>query len=203
MTEALWEDPNGERLLTASGIAEYAGVQPSAVSNWRKRFPNFPRPVGQASSGGDLFRESDVAAWLSERDRMPKQARGAADQLWASAERLRGKSVVGDLVATLATCAILVHLARKRGEVPPSGFRGSADQIAPWMQITTARLSEENPQLADFFSPLRSLDSNDLRLLLDSADEFESSEDLAAAMDDVIDPRRVTASSARLARSLN
>ena len=34
--------------LSASDIADLAGVSPSAVSNWRKRYVDFPAPIDSA-----------------------------------------------------------------------------------------------------------------------------------------------------------
>src|ERR1700691_349137 len=47
-------------------IAELAGVGPSAVANWRKRSPDFPRPVADLKSG-PVFRRQEVRAWLKRR----------------------------------------------------------------------------------------------------------------------------------------
>ena len=55
--------------VSATQVAELAGVGAWAVSNWRKRFPDFPRPVGASPGGGDLFLLSEVEAWLRGRNR--------------------------------------------------------------------------------------------------------------------------------------
>jgi len=47
-------------------VAELAGVSPSAVANWRRRNPDFPRPVATLKSG-PVFRASEVRAWLKRR----------------------------------------------------------------------------------------------------------------------------------------
>src|SRR4051812_2287697 len=62
-------ESDGAELITASEIAEFAGVTQSAVSNWRKRFTNFPQPEGTAETGGDLFSRDAIEAWLEERPR--------------------------------------------------------------------------------------------------------------------------------------
>jgi hypothetical protein len=66
----------GERLIGASEVAQIARVQPSAVSNWRKRYPDFPAPAGTAASGGDLFDLSAVETWLRAHGRVPQGSRG-------------------------------------------------------------------------------------------------------------------------------
>lgn len=51
--------------LTLTDIAKLAGVGVSAVSNWRKRHPDFPQPVSE--SGQELFPAAETARWLSQR----------------------------------------------------------------------------------------------------------------------------------------
>jgi dsDNA-binding SOS-regulon protein len=54
------------KLLGLYEIAEMAGVNPSAVSNWRKRFTDFPAPVAELKSG-PVFQETQVRLWLRKR----------------------------------------------------------------------------------------------------------------------------------------
>jgi predicted DNA-binding transcriptional regulator AlpA len=58
--------------MTAAAIARLVGVGRAAVSNWRRRYPEFPRPVG-GSSTSPTFSRAEVEAWL--------KATGKADQL--------------------------------------------------------------------------------------------------------------------------
>ena len=58
--------------ITAAAIARLAGVGRAAVSNWRRRYPGFPKPVG-GSPTSPTFSRSAVEAWLKET--------GKADQL--------------------------------------------------------------------------------------------------------------------------
>lgn len=44
-------------------IAEFAGVSAAAVSNWRKRFPDFPDPV-ETLRAGPIFDGRQVRRWL-------------------------------------------------------------------------------------------------------------------------------------------
>ena len=53
----VWTSPNKEPVMpdnaaevTAAGIARFAGVGRAAVSNWRRRHSDFPRPVGGSVS---------------------------------------------------------------------------------------------------------------------------------------------------------
>ena len=47
-------------------IASLAEVTPSAVANWRKRFPDFPTPIADLKSG-PVFQGGQVKAWLAKR----------------------------------------------------------------------------------------------------------------------------------------
>jgi len=58
--------------MTAAAIARLAGVGRAAVSNWRRRYPEFPQPVG-GSPTSPTFSRPAVEAWL--------KATGKADQL--------------------------------------------------------------------------------------------------------------------------
>ena len=52
-----------EERVTAAAVARRVGVGRAAVSNWRRRYPDFPRPVG-GGQNSPLFSWPEVAAWL-------------------------------------------------------------------------------------------------------------------------------------------
>ncbi|GAA5199584.1 hypothetical protein GCM10023322_75520 [Rugosimonospora acidiphila] len=54
--------------VTAADIARIAGVGRAAVSNWRRRHPDFPAPVG-GPSNSPTFSLSEVEAWLQANGR--------------------------------------------------------------------------------------------------------------------------------------
>src|ERR1700730_7749543 len=56
--------------VTAAEIARLAGVGRAAVGNWRKRYANFPQPVG-GSTGSPTFRLSEVERWVEANNRKP------------------------------------------------------------------------------------------------------------------------------------
>ncbi len=47
-------------------VAQLAHVSPAAVGNWRVRFEDFPKPVGQLKSG-PVFDEREIREWLRNR----------------------------------------------------------------------------------------------------------------------------------------
>jgi N-6 DNA Methylase len=65
-------DPGEREELTAAAIARLAGVGRAAVSNWRRRYLEFPKPVG-GSLTSPTFDRAEVEAWL--------KITGKADQL--------------------------------------------------------------------------------------------------------------------------
>lgn len=61
-------------LLGIWEVGELAGVSPQAVSNWRVRSGDFPKPVANLHSG-PVFRRKDIILWLEKR-----QARASVAQ---------------------------------------------------------------------------------------------------------------------------
>ena len=84
-------EAQGRELITAAAIARLAGVGRAAVSNWRKRYPEFPKPAG-GSPSSPTFDCAEILTWLKET--------GKADQL-ATAGRTDGGTIrVGAITDT-------------------------------------------------------------------------------------------------------
>src|SRR5260370_37717313 len=89
--------------MTAAAIGRLVGVGRASVSNWRRRYPEFPRPVG-GSSTSPTFDRAEVEAW--------RKATGKADQLATAGQTHTGTQRIsepdrsitdlepGDLLAT-------------------------------------------------------------------------------------------------------
>jgi len=73
-----------ESLIGVYEVAELANVSPSAVANWRKRFPDFPAPLAELKSG-PVYSESKIRRWLQNRAAAdsPELAESFYDQLAA------------------------------------------------------------------------------------------------------------------------
>ncbi|MFB9683955.1 HsdM family class I SAM-dependent methyltransferase [Amycolatopsis plumensis] len=69
--------------VSAADIARLAGVGRAAVSNWRRRYPDFPQPIGGTASS-PLFGLSAVAGWFRARGK--KFELSAGERAW---QRLR------------------------------------------------------------------------------------------------------------------
>jgi type I restriction enzyme M protein len=78
--------PKRPDLMGLSDIARLAGVQRSAVANWRDRHDDFPKPV-PATGHGPVFKREAVLAWL-EANR-PTNLR-LEQWLWDAACQVRG-----------------------------------------------------------------------------------------------------------------
>lgn len=105
-------------LVTGSEIARLAGVTRAAVSNWRRRYDDFPAPAG-GGTGSPLFALSEVQAWL---DRQRKGQDVSEDvQLW---QALRG-AYADDMLGALADAARLLGdpAAKPPGALPPEAVR--------------------------------------------------------------------------------
>lgn len=89
---------SGDALVSAVEIARLAGVGRAAVSNWRRRYPDFPEPVDTGGSA-PAFRLDEVQAWL--RDQGKLRAEHPTDGLWRALES--GDRPLLDVVADIAT----------------------------------------------------------------------------------------------------
>ena len=115
-------EPEGRELITAAAIARLAGVGRAAVSNWRKRYPEFPKPVG-GSPSSPAFDRAEVLNWLKET--------GKADQL-ATAGRTDGGTV---------------RVSSSGMELPDGGFGGTFDAVfaEAWKQVPERSISDLLP----------------------------------------------------------
>lgn len=111
-------------LVTGAEIARLAGVTRAAVSNWRRRYDDFPAPAG-GGVNSPLFDLAEVQVWL---DRQRKgQDVSEQVQLW---QALRG-AYGDDMVGALADVA--QFLADAEGKTPaglPEDAVGLARRLA-------------------------------------------------------------------------
>ncbi|MDQ1029701.1 hypothetical protein QF035_007283 [Streptomyces umbrinus] len=112
--------PSAGPLVTGSEIARLAGVTRAAVSNWRRRYDDFPTPAG-GGANSPLFDLTEVQAWL---DRQRKGQDVSVDvQLW---QELRG--VYGDdMIGGLADVTQLIAEGKAPAELPADVVRLATD----------------------------------------------------------------------------
>jgi SAM-dependent methyltransferase len=82
-------------VLTAADIARLAGVTRGAVSNWRRRHPDFPEPSG-GTDASPAYDRSEVEAWLAARGALPELP--PAERLWRNILEMAGGGNLGDAV---------------------------------------------------------------------------------------------------------
>ncbi|MCZ7374906.1 N-6 DNA methylase [Micromonospora sp. WMMC250] len=119
--------------ITAAEIARLAGVGRAAVSNWRKRHPDFPAPVGGTTASPE-FDLIQVEQWLRAQGKLPELATG--DRLW------RHLAAASDTPAAGLAAVGALLLARQRGS-----RTGHPDaQLAPLMTDIAELADELGPQ---------------------------------------------------------
>lgn len=129
-------------LLSMSQVAELAGFSPAAVSNWRKRFDDFPRPAGESSDGRDLFSLDDIERWLSAHDRLPEEIETARFTFEAS-DALRETASANDVPEIL--CAILalrIAASRDSDDDANRSYEGALDALPPETREAFSLLDE-------------------------------------------------------------
>lgn len=98
---------NNNSLLSPANIAELASVSRPVVSNWRRRYDDFPDPVG-GTDARPLFSREDIITWLTNRNHQINTGNTVA-AIWASVNTLRGQ-LSSDDVETL----VLLLLAARQ-----------------------------------------------------------------------------------------
>ncbi|HZR49083.1 MAG TPA: N-6 DNA methylase [Streptosporangiaceae bacterium] len=147
-------------LVNAADIARLADVGRSAVSNWRRRYTDFPRPAG-GTPAVPLFALTEVEAWLRIQGKLLEVP--LAERAW---QELRARA--GDdlrLAATLADAGELLAASAElgaHGGSPAVAALAVALGPADAFEVLLARLHETQgrgavttpPELADLIVAL-------------------------------------------------
>ncbi|MFF2013502.1 N-6 DNA methylase [Streptomyces sp. NPDC058195] len=125
--------------MTAAGIARLAGVGRAAVSNWRRRHADFPKPVGGTETS-PAFSLSEVEQWLRDQGKLAEVP--LRERVW---QQLAGHPA-GAVPALVHTgCALLLL------RISPSAWRECAavsdERMAGVLSLAFDRL------LAECFGP--------------------------------------------------
>ncbi|MEU3419460.1 N-6 DNA methylase [Streptomyces murinus] len=108
--------------VTAAGIARLAGVGRAAVSNWRRRHADFPKPVGGTETSPS-FALAEVEGWLRKQGKLAEVP--LRERVW---QQLAGHPE-GPLTALVhAGCALL--LIHERSTVWLAASAGSDERLA-------------------------------------------------------------------------
>lgn len=161
-------------LVTGAEIARLVGVTRAAVSNWRRRYDDFPAPGGGAANS-PLFSLVEVQAWL---DRQRKgQEISPEVELWQALRAVYGEQLVAGLAEVAAALAgnpspglpneVMDRVRRlARSEAPvdlvnglterfvDSARRAGSDQVTPERIVRAVRhFAPELPADATVFDP--------------------------------------------------
>lgn len=108
--------------VTAAGIARLAGVGRAAVSNWRRRHDDFPKPVG-GSDTSPTYELSAVERWLREQGKLPSVP--LYERLWQRAD-----SHPAGVPAALRVAGSMLMLLREDPRLAISYSAASDDELA-------------------------------------------------------------------------
>ncbi|WP_205628321.1 N-6 DNA methylase, partial [Streptomyces showdoensis] len=132
--------PDSAAEVTAAGIARLAGVGRAAVSNWRRRHADFPKPVGGTETSPS-FALADVEEWLRTQGKLAEVP--LRERVW----QLVAGHPAGAVTALVhAGCALL--LVRDRRAAWPALAAVPDERLAevlpvPLEEALTERLGAE------------------------------------------------------------
>ncbi|MHA6793165.1 N-6 DNA methylase [Pseudonocardia bannensis] len=115
-----------ESTVNAGDIARLGGVGRAAVSNWRRRHPDFPQPVGGTASS-PLFSLDEIERWL-RRNGKPYEV-SVADRVWQRLRAEGGDLGLGHVVARAG--ALLVRLRDGRDDTAVPLLPGVDERADP------------------------------------------------------------------------
>ena len=127
--------------VTAAGIARLAGVGRAAVSNWRRRHADFPRPVGGTETSPS-FALAEVESWLRKQGKLAEVP--LRERVW---QQLSGHPEGPVTALTHAGCALL--LIHDRPPVWLEVSAGSDERLASMLpgalrDVLTPRFGKES-----------------------------------------------------------
>lgn len=157
--------PEGRLLdeITSEDIAQLAGVSPSAVSNWARRDPAFPKPLRE-DGRRTLYSRAQVMVWLRRhRPERLDEMRGFEAELWKLADRARGAGSLESVVELLAWSVAELRDPSGSHESTRALLKASAERCVD-PNAATATLGD--PEFADRLAALawRLADGDDAQL---------------------------------------
>ncbi|MBB5874346.1 hypothetical protein F4553_007780 [Allocatelliglobosispora scoriae] len=157
--------------VTASGIAKMAAVGRAAVSNWRRRYADFPLPVG-GTAASPVFDAAAIESWLTQQGKL--RATSTGELVWRHIESLTQAAHMGDTL-----CLVGAYLLAQSGQ-PAPGPR--ARLLSP--ERLLARLRSRNAALADLVGEVAPAAwSPQLETILTAAVQLGQEQDPGAAFE--------------------
>jgi len=134
------ESQNLDLLVSLKDIAELANKTPSAVSNWRRRYEDFPSPRVLTSSGA-LFDFGEVQTWLLATKRLSEPV-PPEQILWNLANSLRNWLELSTISRFIIALLVYLEACERRGEFQ------TADEDR-WTEVGTSVEGEVITRLID------------------------------------------------------
>ncbi|MEV6786237.1 N-6 DNA methylase [Streptomyces sp. NPDC051098] len=136
--------PENASEVTAAGIARLAGVGRAAVSNWRRRHADFPRPVGGTETSPS-FALAEVEQWLRDQGKLAEVP--LRERVW---QQLADHPSTAATALIQAGCALL--LVRDRPTVWQELTAASDERVAELLptameQVLAARFGDDRGEL--------------------------------------------------------
>ncbi len=116
----------GEALVSAADIARLTGLGRAAVSNWRRRYDDFPKPV-DGSANSPLFALRDVEKWLADQGKPLTLT--PEERLWQLLRATAGDLRLGEVVGELGARVFVSDSAGRRGTAHPGHLAAAAREL--------------------------------------------------------------------------
>ncbi|MGD9570932.1 MAG: N-6 DNA methylase [Thermoleophilia bacterium] len=170
--------------ISASQIAELAGVGASAVSNWRKRHrQDFPKPVGTLPGGGDLFVLREVEEWLAAHGRSAERV-DASRSIWLALNKARG-TVPTETAVEIALAALGLAEAASADDIAAVLGAATPEKTAEALAALERKAHPSNAGFGDL-GLWRHVAAPELRPIIESAFATRSRAERAEAFESVM-----------------
>ncbi|MER7420727.1 N-6 DNA methylase [Micromonospora peucetia] len=167
------EEPSmvpSEATLTASGIARLANVGRAAVSNWRRRYADFPTPVGGTPTSPS-FAAQEVEHWLRHHGRLHQA--GTEQWAWRHIESYQPAAQISDVLGITGA-----YLLVRSGQTQATG------NSLPTPEQLVTHLRTLDPGLAELVGDVLPKQwTPQLTTLLHTADQLSLEQDPESAFE--------------------
>lgn len=140
-----------DRHISLSRVAELANTTSQAVSNWRRRFEDFPQPVA-GTDRRPLFDLEDMTQWLKAHDRYDDNP-GFSSRLLAFMDGLRVALPPADALQVALSAVAWKHLSQKPAD---AGFAMSGHDVSLPQELKLSSASPGRDEFKEMVSRLTS-----------------------------------------------
>ena len=135
----------GDTLVSLADAAKMAGVTRPAVSNWRRRYGDFPEPVEETGTTS-LFRLADLSRWMHKHGK--RFAVPSLEQhVWSALNQTRGMVKPEDAAEAGMILLGYMALATRLGEEQESALRSALGPNSPAFTHQLSHLESQAQQL--------------------------------------------------------